>query len=111
MCLSSVPLYPICTGQSPLVTLERLQLVSVDGDSRLMQWGPAGQRRISVLASVRVMQLSCGSVQDTKMADAAPATKAADEAMDGDVRSNGPSEVSTFGGSVQIVTFPSDPSC
>ena len=35
--------------------------------------------------------------QDTKMADAAPAKpaeKPADEAMDGDVRSNGPSEVS-----------------
>lgn len=32
-------------------------------------------------------------LQDTKMADAAPAAKPADEAMDGDVRSNGPSEV------------------
>ncbi|DBB16364.1 hypothetical protein WJX82_007687 [Trebouxia sp. C0006] len=30
--------------------------------------------------------------KDTKMADAAPAAKPADEAMDGDVRSNGPSE-------------------
>ncbi len=32
-------------------------------------------------------------LQDTKMADAAPAAKPADEAMDGDARSNGPSEV------------------
>lgn len=30
------------------------------------------------------------------MADAAPAAKPADEAMDGDVRSNGPSEVPHF---------------
>lgn len=35
----------------------------------------------------------CVLLQDTKMADAAPAAKPADEAMDGDVRSNGPSEV------------------
>ena len=45
-------------------------------------------------------------VQDTKMADAAPAAKPADEAMDGDVRSNGPSEVTNALACSSFACFP-----
>jgi len=40
------------------------------------------------------------------MADAAPAAKPADEAMDGDVRSNGPSEVTNALACSSFACFP-----